>query len=101
MNVSIICACLPVVYGLFRLPKLHFNGSHTQLPSRKISMGSSLRRLFTSKSNSSYADVETGTESGNHVFITTERMGGDKSESDFHDTMALKPIYVQKGFNVE
>lgn len=97
MDMSIVCACLPIVYGLFKFPKLHVNGTKT---SHKFSAASSIRKLFGSKNNSSYDDIEDQVGSGNRVYIESTR-ATDKSDKVSHDVLPLGPVYVQRDFVVE
>lgn len=97
MDLSIVCACLPTVYGLFKPPKSHDNGIK---PSHKFSAPSSIRMLFGSKSNSSYTGIEDPNGGGNRVYIASTRFA-DESNREPHDTVPLGPVYVQRGFVVE
>lgn len=99
MNLSIVCACLPVVYGLFKFKKPHPNAAQS---SNKCSASTSLRRLFGNKSNPFYTDIEDPSSKGNHLCIaSTSVQSPDKAYMQSHDTVPLQSVYVQKTFLVE
>lgn len=97
MNMSIVCACLPAVYGLFKFPSLHFDGAQLR---HKLSMGSSIRKIFGNRSNSSYTDIERLSGNTNHVYMASIHAPG-KSSKESHDAIPMGKVHVQNDFAVE
>lgn len=99
MNTSIICACLPVVYALFK-PKRQGTTAASGSGFSKPSMMGTNRSYATypKSSDEEYVRLESGSVNNqgytaNHVKVQSGNQGSD-------DTLPLGPIRVERAYQV-
>ncbi|KAH7303060.1 hypothetical protein B0I35DRAFT_447289 [Stachybotrys elegans] len=90
MNTAIICACLPVIYSIFRT---HRNGT---MAARNGSTAPSSKKLYPPTSNDEYVKLESGRR-GYDVRVQSSQVHSSSSE----DMVPLGPIRVDREFTVK
>ncbi len=91
MNLSIICACVPVIYSYLRVKKV--DRRTTRAKSTLVTIGSAPAKFKGSHKRSQYLDTEVGlSESAYQTIVETD--------GETHSMEPLAPIHIRKEYQV-